>query len=248
MKLHPRTMLVDFFLLGIRPGQRVLDIGCGEGRHVIGTCHNPCLGVGLDIDRRLLREARRRLAASARAMPGWIKGQGEFVLADACHLPFVDGAFDHVIACEVVEHVPDDDGLLREAVRVLRPGGVLVVSIPRFLPEALCWAINRELMTLPGSHLRIYRPGAMERKLRRLGLDLFAHTHDHGYWSLYWLAFAALNRFLKGRRSERAMAWLKRRLDSYSLRPGPVTARLEDGINRHFSKTCVFYARKPRWE
>ncbi|MCS7275614.1 MAG: methyltransferase domain-containing protein [Dehalococcoidia bacterium] len=245
MASRPRVLLVDYFRMGIRPGQKVLDIGCGQGRHVVGTCHNPCLGVGLDIDLGLLREARERLEEAARMLPGWIKGHGEFVLGDACHLPFADAAFDHVIACEVVEHVPDDDGLLREAVRVLRPGGSLVVSIPRFLPEAICWAINRRLMTLPGSHVRIYPPGAVERKLRRLGLELYDHRHDHGYWSLYWIAYALLDRIVGGKRAEAAMAWARRLIESYSLRPGPLAVRLEEDINRYFAKSCVIYARKP---
>ena len=57
-------------------------------------------------------------------------------------LPFADGAFDRVIAAEVLEHVPDDAAAMAELARVLRPGGTLAVTVPRWFPEQVCWALT----------------------------------------------------------------------------------------------------------
>ena len=95
------------------PGARLLDVGCGGGLlapHVHGYTH-----VGVDLTASALE------VASAH-------GVDETVVADAAALPFDDASFDVVVAGEVLEHVTDLEGTVREATRVLKPGGTLVTD------------------------------------------------------------------------------------------------------------------------
>lgn len=100
-----------FSALGPLRGARVLDLGCGKGRFAARLRERGARVVGLDLSMAMLRSARGldRVRASAR------------------RLPFADGAFDAVVAVEVFEHVGPPEPVLREARRVLRPGGVLAV-------------------------------------------------------------------------------------------------------------------------
>jgi SAM-dependent methyltransferase len=100
-------------------GRRILDIGCGLGVYVRkfrGFSDRVC---GIDIDPKRLREG-------ARETPGLLLGVGE-------HLPFRDGSFDVVVLNEVIEHVQDDAATLREALRVIAPGGHVVIYAPNRL-------------------------------------------------------------------------------------------------------------------
>ena len=110
-------ILLDY--LELRDRARVLDCGCGMGFYlmVMGNLWNLDL-VGLDADPERLRWAEEH------GIPG------ELVLGDAQRLPFPDASFDAVLMTEVLEHLPDDDAALREVLRVLRPGGVVAISVP----------------------------------------------------------------------------------------------------------------------
>jgi hypothetical protein len=121
----------------------------------------------------------------------------------------------------------------------------MVVSVPRFLPEAVCWFLNRPLMTYPGSHVRIYPPGWIEQRLEGLGLEPYAHDHDHAYWGLYWIARAALDRLFGGRRAEKLLKPVERMLNRYVMNPPRTAALVEDLLNRRISKSCIMYFRKP---
>ena len=101
-------------------------------------------------------------------------------------------AFDRVIAAEVLEHVPDDAGVLAELVRVLRPGGLMAVTVPRWYPEAVNWALSAEYHNVPGGHVRIYRRSQLRRRLRTAGLELHRHHHAHALHSPYWWLRCAL--------------------------------------------------------
>lgn len=115
-------------------GRRVLDLGCGSGYGAARIAGVASAVTGVDIAADAIAFAKARYAA-----PNLDYRQ---VVADAA-LPFDDGSFDVVLSFQVIEHVVDEAGYLREARRVLRPGGVLILITPdrqhRLLPGQRPW-------------------------------------------------------------------------------------------------------------
>jgi 2-polyprenyl-3-methyl-5-hydroxy-6-metoxy-1,4-benzoquinol methylase len=103
----------------VRPGERVLDLGCGDGAFAAELVAAGCEVVMVDVAREALRRARAR-APSAEGV----------LVAENAPLPFAEDNFDVVWAGEVLEHVADVVGLLAEVRRVLRWGGRLLVTTP----------------------------------------------------------------------------------------------------------------------
>jgi len=108
------------FLLGhVAPGDRVLDLGCGDGAFAAALVEAGAVVTMADIAREALRRARGRAP-----------GADAVVLDEGAPLPFAEDAFDVVWAGETLEHVADVVGLLAEVRRVLRWGGTLVATTP----------------------------------------------------------------------------------------------------------------------
>lgn len=107
----------EFFTLVPPPGQATLDVGCGEGRVTRDLVARGHTVTSVDA-------APTMLAAAREADP-----DGTYLLADAADLPFDDGSFDVVVGYNTFMDVPDLPGSLREAARVLAPGGRLCVAI-----------------------------------------------------------------------------------------------------------------------
>ncbi len=137
-------LTVDFDQLGVGARTKMIDVGCGAGRHTFEAFRRGADVVGFDQSAPDLNDIDEILQAMKKQgeAPAWAKG--EVVKGDALDLPYGDNTFDCVIASEILEHVPQDDQAISELVRVLKPGGALAITVPRWLPERICWALSDE--------------------------------------------------------------------------------------------------------
>ena len=115
-RLEERHTVIEWLDPG--PGQRILDIGCGDGFHDRHIASHGAKVVGIDISTRRLATARRRNQVAG----------AQFVEMNAEKLDFPDASFDKVLSLCVIEHFDNDEKVLAEAARVLVPGGRLVFS------------------------------------------------------------------------------------------------------------------------
>lgn len=236
-------LTVDYSLLRIKDGERVLDIGCGTGRHSWEACRTArCAAYALDIDPEELARARGVLRAMDRQ--GESRGEWILVQGSTTRLPFRSASFDKIICSEVLEHVPDDRQSIQEMARVLKDDGVLAISVPNYLPEAICWKISRDYHDCAGGHIRIYRPRELLSPLRINDLRVFAIRRKHGLHSLYWIC-----RCLFGVNNDRAFVpSLYHRFLVWDMSTNSRPLRwLEALLNRFFPKSIVFYACKNQW-
>ena len=102
-------------------GKRLLEIGVGLGTDFVRFARAGAVATGVDLTEHAVELVRRRLALEGL--------QAEVRTADAENLPFDDGSFDRVYSWGVLHHSPDTDRAVREAIRVLRPGGRLCVML-----------------------------------------------------------------------------------------------------------------------
>jgi SAM-dependent methyltransferase len=232
---------VDFGRLDLAPGGRVLDLGCGSGRHTAAAYRRPgARVVGVDVARGDLSEARKRLQLHDRvnAHGG---GRWDLCAGNALHLPFADGCFDLVVCAEVIEHVRADGRVLAEIARVLRPGGDVAVSVPRRGPERLCWRLSADYAAAEGGHVRIYRKSALFARLRRAGLEPHQHHYAHSLHTPFWW----LKCLVGPRRTDSRPVNLYHRFLVWDLmQKHRLTRVIECILNPLLGKSLVVYARK----
>ncbi|MDA8359970.1 MAG: class I SAM-dependent methyltransferase [Actinomycetota bacterium] len=235
-------LTADYDRLGVSAGDRLLDLGCGFGRHAFAAARRGAAVVALD--------AGADEVAGVRATFGAMVDAGELdpassragvVQGDALHLPFPDGAFDRVIASEVLEHIPDDTGAMAELARVLRPGGTMAVTVPRCGPEAVNWLLSDAYHDVPGGHVRIYRRATLQSRLSSVGLAPIGRHHAHGLHSPYWWL-----RCLVGTTNDsNPMVAAYHRLLVWDIVKGPRLTRWADRVlSPLIGKSVVVYVRK----
>jgi SAM-dependent methyltransferase len=180
------VLTVDFDRLGLRPGDRVLDMGCGAGRHAFEMYRRGGDVIAFDQDADELSGVRDLFVAMKEAGEVPAGAEADVKEGDALALPFADGEFDRVVAAEVLEHIPADIQAIDELVRVLRPGGTLAVSVPRWFPEIINWKLSDDYHNTPGGHIRIYSDKELIGKLLNAGLEFQGKDYAHGLHSPYW--------------------------------------------------------------
>ncbi|MFF3568001.1 class I SAM-dependent methyltransferase [Nocardia jiangxiensis] len=179
-------LTVDFDRLGVGPGTRVIDVGAGLGRHSFEAYRRGADVVAFDQSADDLAQVKVMFGAMAEAGEAPEHARAEAVQGDALALPYEDGEFDVVIASEILEHIPSDERAIAELVRVLAPGGALVVTVPRWLPERICWLFSDEYHANEGGHVRIYRADELRREIAGLGMRFIHSAHAHALHSPYW--------------------------------------------------------------
>ena len=179
-------LTVDFDRLGVTAGDRALDMGCGAGRHAFELYRRGTDVIAFDQDADELAGVSDMFAAMRAAGEVPDGAEADVKQGDALQLPFADGEFDRVVAAEVLEHIPDDDAAIAELARVLRPGGTMAVTVPRWLPERICWALSHRYHEVEGGHVRIYRGDELTAKLAAAGLTVTGTGYAHALHSPYW--------------------------------------------------------------
>jgi ubiquinone/menaquinone biosynthesis C-methylase UbiE len=235
-------LTVDFDRLPIQPGTRLLDLGCGAGRHAFEAARRGAEVVALDTDQGELERVCSVAAAMAEA--GEIQAPASITAAsgDATAMPFPDGTFDLVIAAEVLEHIPADQGALNEISRVLRPGGIAAVTVPAWFPERICWALSDDYHNVPGGHVRIFTRRELEIKLQRAGLVVGGNHRAHALHSPYWWLKCAVG----VHDEDHPLASAYHRLLVWDIMRKPAITQLADrALNPLVGKSLVVYATRP---
>src|SRR5580700_2292563 len=109
-------------------GKRVLEVACGRGGFSRLLATKGAIVCGADFSESAIQIAKDKLAR----IPA-LADRVTYQQADAQKLPFDDAAFDIVISCETIEHVPDHRAAVREMYRVCKPGGALYLTTPNYL-------------------------------------------------------------------------------------------------------------------
>ncbi|MDP5209752.1 class I SAM-dependent methyltransferase [Microbulbifer sp. 2205BS26-8] len=171
--------------LNLHPGQKVLDLGCGEGRHCIHLMITDAVDVyGIDLCFDDVRTASAR--ARPFSSPEYANGRLLFGVANGLQLPFANACFDVVICSEVLEHIGEYRALLAEIDRVLKPSGIFAATVPAYFPEWLCWQLSDAYHQVEGGHIRIFRERELRESIEALGHCYFARHKAHALHVPYW--------------------------------------------------------------
>ncbi len=229
-------LTVDLERLRLRPGDLLLDAGCGEGRHCFGSLERGARVVGLDLDRASLAFAGKPLRNRAREL-GRL---GAMLRGDTFQLPFRDETFDRVICSEVMEHVHDYRAAARELARVTKPDGKVAVTIPTATSEHLYLRAGDDYFESPGGHIRIFRPRDLAEALAEAGLATVGCGFAHALHTPYWVL-----RSLVGLPDADSHPWVKAyRLFLIRAVASPFTVWLERVLNYCCPKSVILYAEK----
>lgn len=238
-------LTVDFDRFPVGPRHRVLDMGCGGGRHAFALYRRGADVVALDMDPAELADVAAMFGAMAAEGQVPAGATASALRGTAYALPFDDASFDRVIAAEVLEHLPDDRRAMAELFRVLRPGGLLAVTVPRWGPELVCWALSSAYHEVDGGHVRIYRGRELRRRLERCGFEAVGSHHTHGLHAPYWWLKCAVGVDDADHRLVRAY----HRLLVWDMMRAPrITRTAERLLDPVIGKSLVIYLRKPAAE
>ncbi|WP_105104372.1 class I SAM-dependent methyltransferase [Microbulbifer pacificus] len=227
-------------LLNLRAGQRVLDLGCGEGRHAIHLMITDAVDVfAVDLSLRDIAVARER--AESFLTSGESCGRVQFSVSDALQLPFSDDFFDVVVCSEVLEHIPDYERVLAEITRVLKPGGVFVATVPAYFPEWVCWKLSEAYHQVEGGHIRIFREKQLRHSIEQHGHQFFSRHKAHALHAPYWW----LKCFFWGRDDQPLVSAYHRMLVWDLMQKPKLTRWVEKLLNPVLGKSIALYFVKP---
>ena len=237
-------LTLDFGRFAVGPGIRVLDVGCGAGRHAFEAYRRGSDVVALDRNESELAKVAAMFAAMSETGEAPPAATAQTVCGDARALPFPDESFDRVIASEVLEHISDDRAAIDEIIRVLTPTGRVVVTVPRWLPERICWALSDAYHQVEGGHVRIYRGDELLGRLAEAGLQASSAHHAHALHAPYWWVKCAV-----GVERDHPLPRLYHRFLVWDITRRPrLTRAVERMLDPVIGKSLVLYLEKRQAE
>ena len=235
-------LTVDFDRLGVGPGDSLIDVGCGAGRHSFEAFRRGADVIAFDQDVEELNNVDAILQAMQQQGEAPASAKAEAVKGDALDLPYEDGTFDFVIASEILEHVPQDEQAIGELVRILKPGGRLAVTVPRWLPEKVCWMLSDEYHANEGGHIRIYRADELLGKVTDRGMRFDHRNHAHALHAPFWWLKCAVG--VDKSNHPAVTAYHKLLIWDMMSRPW-LTRGAESLLNPLIGKSVALYFQKP---
>ena len=132
--------------LDLKKGDKILEVGCGNGYYLslLNRLDLELDLTGIDIDKSALIDAAKFIG----------DGSVKLILADASKIPFPQNSFDKIVMSEVIEHVDDEEAVLKEALRVLKKGGILSLTTCNIDYPFFWDPINWVLQHLFGTHIK----------------------------------------------------------------------------------------------
>ena len=245
-------LTVDFDRLGLRPGERVLDMGCGAGRHAFEMFRRGADVIAFDQDADELAGVRELFRAMADDGEVPVGAEADVKEGDALSLPFPDGEFDRIVCAEVLEHIHHDVDAIKEMVRVLRPGGTLAISVPRWLPEVVNWKLSADYHHATGGHIRIYTDHELIDKVTKAGrandgtpgtaMVYEGKDYAHGLHTPYWWIKCAVG----VENDDHPFARAYHKLLVWEIMKQPTALKLASKVlDPVLGKSLVLYFRKP---
>ena len=231
-------LTVNFKHFPLLQGERLLDLGCGEGRHAI----NAYIAANIDVfavdlspsDLAITKERQQGFASDSESKGFYVQ------CADALKLPFPDHCFDKIICSEVLEHLPDYRGALKEIQRVLKPSGTLAISVPRAWPEKICWSLSSAYHQVEGGHLRIFNSAELNQDIESFGFKRYRRHWAHALHSPFWWLKCAL---WESQDNSTLIRWYHKLLVWDLMQKPWLTQTLEKLLNPLLGKSVVMYYR-----
>jgi len=198
-----RRRVLDVVLrdLAIAPGSRLLDAGCGSGRNMLELRHHGAV-TGIELSSASVQAARERQA-------------GEVIEGSVLDMPFAEGSFELAVSLDVIEHLEDDVGALRELRRVVAPGGRLLVTVPAYQ-----WLWSRH--DVVNHHYRRYSRATLVGAAERAGWRCERTTHFNSLLLPLAIGMRALEFFNRGGEGSSLDLWVP---------PAPLNWGLQQPLN-----------------
>jgi ubiquinone/menaquinone biosynthesis C-methylase UbiE len=257
---------IDFNRLDLKPGNRILDIGCGEGRHTAKAWESPeifCVGADRShkdlVTSKTKLQLHEELSVESAGLINWphLKNGAKLkngqisqksskwalIAADITQLPFGNNCFDVIICSEVMEHIRDEKRALAELKRVLKKGGFLALSVPRYWPEKICWKLSHEYGNSAGGHIRIYKKEELLTKIIPLGFQFQGSHYAHSLHSPFWWIKCLIG--LNKKDADSVLITIYHRLLVWDIMEKPfITGIVEKLLNPVMGKSLALYFTK----
>ncbi len=164
---------------------RILDAGCGSGRNMVELARHGGTVTGVELSATSVSLARAR-------------GVGEVIEGSVLSMPFDSASFDLAVSLDVIEHLQDDLGALRELRRVIAPGGALLITVPAY---GWLWSGHDEV----NHHHRRYTRRTLERAAEQAGWETVRTTYFNSLLLPVAIVLRVLDRFTSAATTESSL-------------------------------------------